>query len=68
MTPESPDDTPKNPDDAEKPADEQKPDEEEKPEEEPELTEEQKRRLRIEPGCRGKHNLGGRRGIQQLLY
>ena len=48
VTPESPDDTPKNPDDAEKPADEQKPDEEEKPEEEPALTEEQKRRLRIE--------------------
>ena len=45
---EQPDVTPENPDDAEKPADEQKPDEEEKPEEEPELTEEQKRRLRIE--------------------
>ena len=48
VTPESPDDTPKNPDNTEKPSDEQKPSEEETPEEEPELTEEQKRRLRIE--------------------
>ena len=48
VQPENPDDTPENPDDAEKPADEQKPSEEETPEEEPELTEEQKRRLRIE--------------------
>lgn len=47
VTPENPDDTPENPDDAEKPSDEQTP-EEETSEEEPALTEEQKRRLRIE--------------------
>lgn len=65
---EQPDVTPENPDDAEKPADEQKPDEEEKPEEEPELTEEPEAQAPHRTGCRGKHDLGGRRGIQQLLY
>lgn len=45
VQPENPEVTPENPD--EKPSDEQTP-EEETPEEEPELTEEQKRRLRIE--------------------
>ena len=47
VTPENPDNTPENPDDAEKPSAAQTP-EEETSEEEPELTEEQKRRLRIE--------------------